>query len=84
MAEKDGCCFSLDTLGYFPIYGYFIKDGFTFIENTVHQNGRREKFPAESQHFFKHEKEERRSFLILINEFKVMNSIWFVSTAKKL
>ena len=24
-------------------------------------------FPAESQHFLKHEKEERRSFLILIN-----------------
>ena len=25
------------------------------------------KFPAESQYFFKHEKEERRNFLILIN-----------------
>ena len=53
------------------------------MENAVNTNGRREKFPAESLYFFKHEKEERRSFLILINEFKVMNSIWFVSTAKK-
>ena len=53
------------------------------MENAVNTNERREKFPAESQYFFKHEKEERRSFLILISEFKVMNSIWFVSTAKK-
>ena len=53
------------------------------MENAVNTNGRREKFPAESQYFFKHEKEERRSFLILINQFKVMNSIWFVSTSKK-
>ena len=38
------------------------------MENAVNTNGRRrEKFPAESKHFFKHEKEERRSFLILIN-----------------
>ena len=37
------------------------------MENAVNTNGQREKFPAESQHFFKHEKEERRSFLILIN-----------------
>ena len=64
--KKTGVVLTEDTLGYFPIYGYFPKDGFTFIENTVHPNGRREKFPAESQHFFKHEKEERRSFLILI------------------
>ena len=45
------------------------------MENAVNTNGRREKFPAESQHFFKHEKEERRSFF--------MNSIWFVSTVKR-
>ena len=67
MGEKNGCCFSLRYIRLFPYYSYFPKDGFTFIENTVHPNGRREKFPAESQHFFKHEKEERRSFLILIN-----------------
>ena len=56
-----------DTLGYFPIYSYFPKDGFTFMENAVNTNGRREEFPAESQYFFKHEKEERKSFLIIIN-----------------
>ena len=44
------------------------KDGFTFIiGNTVNTNRRCKKVPVESQHFFKHEKEERRSFLILIN-----------------
>ena len=62
-----GVVLALRYIRLFPIYGYFSKDSFTFIENTVHPNGRREKFPAESQHFFKHEKEERRSFLILIN-----------------
>ena len=37
------------------------------MENAVNTNGQQEKFPAESQYFFKHEKEERRSFLILMN-----------------
>ena len=35
------------------------------MENAVNTNGRQEKFPSESQYFFKPEKEERRSFLIL-------------------
>ena len=48
------------------------------------QIGDVEKVSVESQHFFKPEKEERRSFLILTNYFKMMNSIWFVSTAKKI
>ena len=38
---------ALDTLGFFP------QDGFTFMENAVNTNGRQEKFPAESQYFFK-------------------------------
>ena len=54
------------------------------MENAVNTNGRRKKVPVELRHFFKHEKEERRSFIILINQFKVMDSIWFVSTAKKI
>ena len=37
------------------------------MENVVNTNRRRKKVPVESQHFFKHEKEERRSFFILIN-----------------
>ena len=55
------------------------------MENAVNTNRQRKKVPFELRHFFKHEKEERRSFLILIiNKFKVMNSIWLVSTAKKI
>ena len=38
------------------------------MENAVNTNGQQEKFPAESQYFFKPEKEERRSFLILYNK----------------
>ena len=37
------------------------------MENAVNTNGQRKKVSVELQHFFKHEKEERRSFLILIN-----------------
>ena len=37
------------------------------MENAMNTNGRCKKVPVELQHFFKHEKEERRSFLILIN-----------------
>ena len=55
--KKMGVVLAYNTLGYFPIYGYFPKDGFTFMENAVNTNGRREKFLAESQYFFKHEKE---------------------------
>ena len=65
--KKTGVVLVKDTLGYFPIYGYFPKDGFTIMENAVNTNGQQEKFPAKSQHFFKHKKEERKSFLILIN-----------------
>ena len=63
-----GVVLAYDRLGYFPIWGYFPNDNFIIImENAVNTNGRREKFPSESQYFFKPEKEERRSFLILIN-----------------
>ena len=44
------------------------KNGFYIImENPVNTNGRRKKVPVELRHFFKHKKEERRSFLMLIN-----------------
>ena len=43
------------------------------MENVVNTNGRRKIVPVKLRHFFKHEK-KRRSFLILINYFKVMNS----------
>ena len=54
------------------------------MENAVNTNRRRNNVSVESQHFFKHEKEEKRSFLILIYSFKMMINIWFESTANKI
>ena len=65
--KKTGVVLAQD-IRLFPYLRLFPYRGFyTIVENAVNTNGRREKFPAKSQHFFKHEKEERRSFLILIN-----------------
>ena len=55
------------------------------MENAVNTNGRREKFPAaESQYFFKHEKEERSKLFDINKLIDDENSIWFVSTANKI
>ena len=55
-----------------------------YMENAVNTNGRREKCPTESLwlYFFITWK-RRKKKLFDINKYKVMNSIWFVSTAKK-
>ena len=42
------------------------------------ENGQQEKFPVESQYFFKPEKEERKSFLILIQQVQSVLSLQFL------
>ena len=53
------------------------------MENAVNTNGRREKVPVELRHLLNLKKKKEEAFFILKNQFKVMNSIWFVSTAKE-
>ena len=66
--KKNRCCFSLRYIRLFPYLRLFPQRRFYIImENAVNTNGRRKKVPVDLRHFFKHEKEERRSFLILIN-----------------
>ena len=60
--KKNGCCFSLRYIRLFPYLRLFPKDDFTLSWKMQYTNGRREKFPAESQYFFKPEKEDRRSY----------------------